>query len=166
MALVYLGLGSNLGDRVRSLEAALQGLANLAGTELVSCSGFYETKPKGGPEGQGDYLNSAACIETELSPHELLAEIHRLERENGRVREEEERWGPRCIDIDILFYDTLALDDPRLILPHPRLTERAFVLAPLAEIARDFHHPAIGSTVGKLAQEMDWEHEGIRRLSF
>lgn len=164
---VYLGLGSNLGDRAANIGAALDSLAALPGTALTAVSSLYETRPVGGPAGQGEYLNSAARIETELTPAELLAEANRIEREMGRVRDgSAERWGPRIIDIDILFYGTLSLDGPSLVVPHPRLTERAFVLAPLAEIAGDFRHPAIGSAIGQLAQEMDWENEGIRRLSF
>lgn len=167
MARAYVALGSNLGDRVASLEVALHGLASLPGTELVSFSSFYETRPVGGPEGQGDFVNSAACIETGLSPAELLAELQRLEREHGRDRgAEAEAWGPRTLDLDILFYDELTLDEPDLIVPHPRLTERAFVLAPLAEIAGDLRHPVTGSTISEHLEEMDCEHEGIRRLSF
>jgi 2-amino-4-hydroxy-6-hydroxymethyldihydropteridine diphosphokinase len=127
MARAILGLGSNLGDRTGHLRAAV---ASLGATAV---SPVYETDPVGGPEGQGAYLNLVIEIDTELTPHELLGVCHRLEAAAGRVRQE--RWGPRTLDVDILWMDGIELDEPDLQIPHPRMQSRRFVLAPLAHIA-------------------------------
>jgi 2-amino-4-hydroxy-6-hydroxymethyldihydropteridine diphosphokinase len=123
-----IGLGSNLGDRARTLESALTALAGL-GT-LRAVSGLYEFAPVGGPE-QGDFLNAAALIETELEPLALLAALQDIERRFGRVRRT--RWGPRTLDLDVLWFET-AYADEALTVPHPRLTERAFALLPLLDV--------------------------------
>ena len=130
MALVYLGLGSNLGDRRHFLREAIESLPG-----VVAVSPVYETDPVGGPDGQGPYLNLVVAIETELAPRSLLAICHRLESAAGRVRGE--RWGPRQLDVDILWIDGVTLADPDLSVPHPRLRERRFVLAPLRDVAPD-----------------------------
>ena len=127
----YLGIGSNLGDRWAHLRTALAGLVVLDAGVVVSP--VYETAPVGGPAGQGPHLNCVARIDTELSPRELLGVAQRLEAEAGRVREE--RWGPRTLDVDILLYEGFTSDDPELTVPHPRMYERAFVLAPLEDLA-------------------------------
>ncbi|MHB8669772.1 MAG: 2-amino-4-hydroxy-6-hydroxymethyldihydropteridine diphosphokinase [Acidimicrobiales bacterium] len=126
----FLGLGSNLGDRRAQLRAAVSGLS-----EVVAVSSVYETEPLGGPPGQGPYLNLVVQLDTARSPRDLLAEAHRLEAAAGRVREQ--RWGPRCLDVDVLWVDGVTVQDPDLTVPHPRLRERRFVLAPLAELAPD-----------------------------
>lgn len=126
-----LGLGSNLGDRRRFLREAVQ----ILGSEVVAVSPVYETEPVGGPEDQGPYLNLVVQLETERSPRELLGVCHRLEGAAGRVREQ--RWGPRTLDVDILWIDGLELCTPDLEVPHPRLFERRFVLEPLADLAPD-----------------------------
>lgn len=165
MALVYLGLGSNLGDREANLSAARNGLAQLGGTVLINNAHIYETPPVGGPSGQGMFLNSVSLVETSLEPLELLREIQELERRIGRVREEESvRWGPRVIDIDILLWDDEVFDEGALIVPHPRMAERAFVLLPLADLDGDILHPVVELTVRELLQRIDLENEGIRRL--
>jgi 2-amino-4-hydroxy-6-hydroxymethyldihydropteridine diphosphokinase len=125
-----LALGSNLGDRIGFLRAALSSLP-----DLVACSPVYETDPVGGPEGQGPYLNMVVRLETDLTPHPLLEMCRRLEREAGRERRE--RWGPRTLDVDIIWIDGVTVDEPDLIVPHPRMNERPFVLAPLADVAPD-----------------------------
>ncbi|MEI7592434.1 MAG: 2-amino-4-hydroxy-6-hydroxymethyldihydropteridine diphosphokinase [Actinomycetes bacterium] len=125
-----LGLGSNLGDRESYLREAVASL-----TGVVAVSSIYETDPVGGPEGQGAYLNIVVEVATELSPHALLGVCHRLESAGDRVREV--RWGPRTLDVDILWLESGAIDEPDLQVPHPRMTERRFVMAPLAEIAPD-----------------------------
>jgi len=161
MATVYLGLGSNLGDRLDNLNRARRALRRLPATTLLAVSGCYETEPVGGPPGQSSYYNAVVCLTTSLEPHALLRQTRRIERACGRVRDE--RWGPRTLDIDILLYDDRISDDPELILPHPRLHERGFVLAPLAELAPGLHLPGQGDTVGEL-----WRHLprpcGVTRL--
>jgi len=148
MATAYLALGSNLGDRRANLEAALAALRANTAVRVLAVSGFIETEPVGGPPGQGAYLNGAAAVETDLEPHALLTECKRIEKSLGR--REGPRWGPRIVDLDILFYGAIVLDAPDLTLPHPRLRERRFVLEPLAEIAPDLVDPVTGLTVGEL----------------
>jgi 2-amino-4-hydroxy-6-hydroxymethyldihydropteridine diphosphokinase len=125
---VILGLGSNLGDRRRYLQEAVDSLPN-----VVSVSGVYETDPVGGPPGQDKYLNLVVAIESDATARQLLGMCHRLEAAAGRVRGE--RWGPRQLDIDILWIDGESVDEPDLLVPHPRMWERRFVLVPLADIA-------------------------------
>jgi len=126
----FLGLGSNLGDRRSYLRGAVESL----GDEVVAVSSLFETEPVGGPD-QGPFLNVVVELETERSPHELLAECQRLEQEAERVRIE--RWGPRTLDVDVLLIEGVTVDEPDLQVPHPRLQERRFVLAPLAQLAPD-----------------------------
>jgi 2-amino-4-hydroxy-6-hydroxymethyldihydropteridine diphosphokinase len=130
----FLGLGSNLGDRPANLQAAVDRLGEREGIRVVRSSRVYETDPVGGPP-QPAYLNAVIEIETELDPRELLTACLDVERDLGRVRSE--RWGPRTIDIDVLTFDRLTVDEPDLTVPHPRMHERGFVLAPLAELDAD-----------------------------
>ncbi|MBI5956941.1 MAG: GTP cyclohydrolase I FolE2 [Chloroflexi bacterium] len=154
---VYLGLGGNLGDRQSNLVQALQHIRARAAIEKVSAC--YETRPVGYLE-QPDFLNIACLTTTVLSPQELLRFLKQIERRMGR--EPSFRNAPRPIDIDILFYDNLVLELPELTIPHPRLSERAFVLVPLAEIAADLVHPALNLTVAELLQRVD--REGVTRV--
>jgi 2-amino-4-hydroxy-6-hydroxymethyldihydropteridine diphosphokinase len=132
----YLGLGSNLGDRVANLQFGLDGLAIRAG-QVVAISPVYETQPVGGPA-QPDFLNAVVVVETELSPRKLLVVAKALEAEAGREpTDPERRWGPRPLDIDILTVGDLRIDEPDLVVPHPKIHQRAFVLAPLADVAPD-----------------------------
>ena len=124
----FLGLGSNLGDRWQHLRDAVASLP-----DVVAVSPVYETSPVGGPAGQGPYLNCVVELSTDLSPRELLGVAHRLEDAAGRERKE--RWGPRTLDVDVLLVDDLTVDEPDLVVPHPRMWERRFVLAPLAQLA-------------------------------
>ncbi|MCL5957806.1 MAG: 2-amino-4-hydroxy-6-hydroxymethyldihydropteridine diphosphokinase [Chloroflexi bacterium] len=146
MAVVYLGLGTNLGDRERNLENALE----LLGREMktLDLSSIYETEPVGFVD-QPWFLNAVCRVETNLGPHDLLRAIKRVEKEAGR--EPSFRWGPRTIDIDILLYDGICLSEADLEIPHPRLVEREFVLAPLREIAGDLVHPATKERIADLA---------------
>jgi 2-amino-4-hydroxy-6-hydroxymethyldihydropteridine diphosphokinase len=128
----YLAFGSNLGDRVAHLQHALDTLATVM--HVVAVSRVYETDPVGGPE-QDAYLNAVVAVDTDLDPHALLALAHQLENDAQRVRKE--RWGPRTLDVDILLYDDVHLDDDDLVIPHPRMWERGFVLAPLRDVAPD-----------------------------
>jgi len=140
---VFLGLGSNLGDREAALSRARVLLTALPGTTVTAESGIYVTAPVGGPE-QDDYLNQVVEVRTLLSPYELLTSVQGIEAELGRVRDI--RWGPRTIDVDILWYHGFSSADARLEVPHPRMEERRFVLEPLAELAPDLVLPS-GLTV-------------------
>ncbi len=131
----FLGLGSNLGDPRSYLREAVESL----GESVVGVSSLYETEPVGGPDGQAAYLNLVVELDTDLTPRALLGVCHRLESAANRVREE--RWGPRTLDVDILWTDQGAVDDPDLQIPHPRMLERRFVMAPLAEVAPDVVPP-------------------------
>jgi len=124
----FLGLGSNLGDRWQNLREAVAALP-----DVVAVSPVYETSPVGGPEGQGPYLNVVVELSTELTPRELLEVAQSLEA--AAARERTQRWGPRTLDVDVLLVDDLAVDEPDLVVPHPRMWERRFVLAPLADLA-------------------------------
>jgi len=130
---VFVSLGANLGERAAALRAALAALAALPGTSLVAASRVYETAPQGLVD-QPPFLNQVVCLETSLSPGELLVAAQALEQRAGREREV--RFGPRTLDIDILLVEGVTSDDPELTLPHPRLWQRAFVLVPLAELWR------------------------------
>jgi 2-amino-4-hydroxy-6-hydroxymethyldihydropteridine diphosphokinase len=128
---VYLGLGSNLGDRLEHLQEAVDGIARVPGIAVTGVSGVYATTPVGGPE-QPDYLNAVVALETALSAHEILDLAQQLEVRARRVRSE--RWGPRTLDVDVLLVGDERVDDPDLVVPHPRMAERAFVVVPLADL--------------------------------
>jgi 2-amino-4-hydroxy-6-hydroxymethyldihydropteridine diphosphokinase len=134
LTLAYLALGSNIGDRLAYLQLAVDTLATTEGVRLVAVSRVYETDPVGGPV-QDDFYNAVVALETDLDPWALLAVAQQCEEAAHRVRRE--RWGPRTLDVDVLLYDDLRLDDPALTIPHPRMWERDFVLVPLADIAPD-----------------------------
>ena len=147
---IYIALGTNLGDRIANLTNALASLP--PHFERVRPSRIFETPPWGYTD-QPAFLNMALHAQTSLSPSESLARLKQLEAELGR--EQTFRWGPRLIDLDILFYDDLVLDTPPLVIPHPRLHERAFVLVPLMDIAPDLVHPVLGKSVRQLLAEID-----------
>lgn len=130
----FLALGSNLGDRLAGLQDAVDLLGAEVGIRVVASSRVWETDPVGGPA-QPDYLNAVIAIETHLEPRALLGACHRVEVALGRVHDV--RWGPRTIDVDILTIDMLSVDEDDLTVPHPRMTERAFVLLPLLELDPD-----------------------------
>lgn len=146
MTRAFLGLGSNLGDRRGRLRVAVAGLP-----DLVNVSDVYETEPVGGPDEQGPYLNVVAELDTSLDAWALLEVCQALEAEAGRVREG--RWGPRSLDVDVLWVDGEIVDEPTLQVPHPRMWERRFVLAPLMEIAPDLVPAALlAAAVGEVAR--------------
>jgi 2-amino-4-hydroxy-6-hydroxymethyldihydropteridine diphosphokinase len=146
-----IGLGSNLGDRLGTLQGALAALDQIPGITVMQCSPWYETAPIGPP--QPDYLNCCAWLQTALLPHNLLQCLLAVEQRFGRQRRE--RWGPRSLDLDLLLYGNQILDSPDLTLPHPYLAERAFVLVPLAQIAGHWLDPRSGQTIAELLQWVD-----------
>ncbi|HBE19488.1 MAG TPA: 2-amino-4-hydroxy-6-hydroxymethyldihydropteridine diphosphokinase [Cyanobacteria bacterium UBA11149] len=146
-----IALGSNLGDSLTTLEAALTNLDQTPGIAVKAKSSWYTTAPIG-PQ-QPDYLNGCAILSVELSPHELLETLLKVENEFGRVRQE--RWGPRTLDLDLILFEDLILETPNLQIPHPRMRERAFVLVPLNEIASDWVEPVSGLTISELVQKID-----------
>lgn len=145
--LVYLALGTNLGERRQNLATAVARLRHFL--TITALSSIYETAPWGVTD-QPDFLNMCLAATTDLTPHDLLRRCQQIEAEMGRQKTI--RYGPRLIDIDLLFYDDLLLDDETLTLPHPRLHERDFVLVPLADIAPELRHPRIGKTVAEMVQ--------------
>jgi 2-amino-4-hydroxy-6-hydroxymethyldihydropteridine diphosphokinase len=130
----YLGIGSNLGDRLANLQAALDGLASADGVDVVAVSRVYETDPVGGPE-QDDFLNAVVAVETDRSPRALLELAQQLEAGAHRVKTE--RWGPRTLDVDVLLVGDQEVHEPDLEIPHPRMWDRGFVMVPLRDVAPD-----------------------------
>lgn len=149
--LCAIALGSNLGDSLTTLEAALEYLAQTPGITLLKASPWYQTSPLGPT--QPDYLNGCALLEVTLSPQAVLATLEAIENQFGRVRQQ--RWGPRTLDLDLLLYSDLVLETADLIIPHPRMAERAFVLVPLADIAPDLTDPCSGLTISQLLDQVD-----------
>lgn len=158
MATVYIGIGSNLGDRQKNCLRAIE-LLQKRGIVVTKQSSLYETEPWGYKD-QPQFINMAIEIETEFNPKELLMVLKNIEREIGR--EESLRWGPRKVDLDILLFDTIILTDiltdilteDSLEIPHPLLHKRDFVLKPLCEIASDIHHPLLKMSIGNLLQQL------------
>ena len=141
----YLGLGSNLGDRLAHLQGAVDGLAATEGVTVVAASAVYETSPVGGPP-QPDYLNAVVAVDTDRSARFLLNVAQRLEAAAERVRSG--RWGPRTLDVDVLLVGDEEVHEPDLEVPHPRLHERAFVLVPLADVDEDRARPRPADQAG------------------
>jgi 2-amino-4-hydroxy-6-hydroxymethyldihydropteridine diphosphokinase len=145
----FIGLGGNLGDARARLEAAIDMLDASAGLHVTGRSRWFRTPPWG-PVAQPDFINAAIRVVTTLSPHGLLDTLLSVEQAFGRVREGE-RWGPRTLDLDLLAFGDATIADDRLVLPHPRMAERAFVLLPLADIAPDAVLPGLGRVSDLLA---------------
>jgi 2-amino-4-hydroxy-6-hydroxymethyldihydropteridine diphosphokinase len=140
----FIGLGSNLGEREAQLRAALDAIAQLPTTQLVKVSSLYDTEAVGETD-QPNFLNAVAQVDTELTARQLLWNLLLIERRLGRLRTR--RWGPRTIDLDLLLYGSLVVDEPDLKVPHPELTRRAFVLVPLVELDPMLAHPVTGQTL-------------------
>jgi 2-amino-4-hydroxy-6-hydroxymethyldihydropteridine diphosphokinase len=145
----WIGLGSNLGEPEARLREAIRRLEESVSIELKRCSAFYRTAPWG-KENQDEFLNAVLVIDTILQPQQLLRALLDIEQQMGRERSGE-RWGPRCIDLDLLTYEDLVLKSPSLELPHPRMQLRAFVLHPVLELDPDFYIPGIGPAQACLA---------------
>jgi 2-amino-4-hydroxy-6-hydroxymethyldihydropteridine diphosphokinase len=150
------GLGSNLGDRQKLLAEAITTIGQAPGISVVAVSPVVETDAVGGPE-QPDYLNAVVVVDTTLTPEQMLELAQHCEQRAGRVREE--RWGPRTLDVDVLAYDAVSSDDVTLTLPHPRATERAFVMVPWAAVDPTF--VVLGRTVQEWSDSLD--QSGVRR---
>ena len=162
---VVLSVGSNLGDRLGTLQGCVQAIGDLPETDVLAVSPVYETAPVGGPA-QPDYLNAVLVIETGLAPRDLLAATQRIEADFGRVRVEgSERFGPRTLDIDIISFAGEVSDDPVLTLPHPRAHERAFVLAPWHDLDPAASLPGRGAVAALLAAALltGSGPDGVRR---
>jgi 2-amino-4-hydroxy-6-hydroxymethyldihydropteridine diphosphokinase len=150
--IVYVSVGANLGDREATFAAVIRSIEVESEILLLSASPVFETDPIG-PEGQGAYLNAALRLRSWLSPTDLLSTLQRIERSLGRDRSgSAERWGPRTVDLDILFYGERCIEMPELIVPHPRAHERAFVMRPMAELAPQLLHPRLGITIGEIVR--------------
>lgn len=146
-----IGLGGNIGDVAAALRAALAALGALPGTRLVRASRFYRT-PAWGVETQPDFTNAVAVLDTTLPARALLDALLDIERAHGRERAADgSRWGPRTLDLDLLLYGEAVIDEPGLVVPHPQLHARAFVLVPLAEVAADAEVPGRGRVDALLA---------------
>lgn len=152
MSKVLIGVGSNLGDREFLIRKAIESLRDLPHTIVARVSSLYDTDPVGDVE-QPAFLNAVVWIETELEPRELLWQMLLIEKRMGRVRTQ--RWGPRPIDLDLLFYGKRIIDEPDLKVPHPEAERRAFVLIPLSEIDPEFIHPGTGEAIRKLVKKLD-----------
>jgi 2-amino-4-hydroxy-6-hydroxymethyldihydropteridine diphosphokinase len=152
MPTVYLGIGTNLGDRRANYQEALMRIERIENTVVKARSAMYETCPEGGPP-QGKYINGVVAIDTGLAPSELIGILKSIERDMGR-EDLPLKDHPRVIDIDILLYDDIMIDTPYLKVPHPRMHRRAFVLKGLSEIAAGLVHPRLGKSIAELYEEV------------
>lgn len=162
MAVVYFSIGSNSDDAVGSVLEAIENLMSEGGVKPLGMGAFYETEPQGVAD-QPWFVNTAVALEVGFTPEETLRRIKNIERKMGRVPTEQ-RWGPREIDIDIVFYNDLVMDTPELVIPHPEAANRRFVLQPLADINPSLKHPVLGKTVSELLSALPEEGQAMRKL--
>ncbi|MER6399360.1 MULTISPECIES: 2-amino-4-hydroxy-6-hydroxymethyldihydropteridine diphosphokinase [unclassified Kitasatospora] len=156
-----IALGSNLGNRLDTLQGAVDALADTPGLKIKAVSGVYETEALGGPDEQPNYYNAVVVLRTTLPPRDLLERGNAIEDAFGRVRTV--RWGPRTLDVDILAYEGVTSDDPQLLLPHPRSHERAFVLAPWLDAQPEAEVPGHGQVAALLQALGGADAQGVRR---
>ena len=158
--IVYIGIGSNLGDKVHHCEKAISDILAVDRTNLLAKSSFFKTKPIGYTS-QDWFVNGVIKIETDLEPLDLFRVLQEIEKRLGRKKTF--RWGPRTIDLDILFFDEEKIQLEELRIPHPFLHERQFVLIPLAEIDRSFIHPVLKKSIGELLEALS-EDQGVEKI--
>ena len=155
MSRVFLSLGSNMGDRAANISQAVSLLSISDKVKIIKTSAFYETEPWGN-KNQGWFVNAALALDTDLSPEDLLKYCQDIELKMGRIRRENERWGQRAIDIDILMYDDKIISiGTALNIPHPLMHLRAFVLVPMLEVKSDLVHPVFNKTISELYDELE-----------
>jgi 2-amino-4-hydroxy-6-hydroxymethyldihydropteridine diphosphokinase len=159
--IAYIGIGSNVGDKLTNCEKAISEISKADRHKLLARSSLFKTQPIGYTS-QDWFVNGVIKIETDLEAHELLHTLKTIESQLGRV--ETFRWGPRTIDLDVLFYDDIEICTPELKIPHPLVQNRKFVLLPLAEIDRNFIHPVLGKTMEELLDDFK-EDQGVEKLS-
>ena len=157
---VFVGVGSNLAQPIQQVNSAIEALKQITDTELVAVSSLYLSRPMG-PQDQPDYINAVACLRTSLEPLSLLDALQGIEHDHGRKRDGQ-RWGARTLDLDILLFGEKILNLPRLMVPHPGLHERAFVLYPLSEIKPDLHIPGRGPLSTLLAA---CPEDGLKKIA-
>ncbi len=156
---VYIGIGSNMGDRLANCRRAVEAIASAKENRILRCSPFYETEPVGKKD-QEWFINGVIAMETAVAPRGLLEFLLDIEKGMGRVRKE--KWGPRVIDLDILLFGDEVIDEDDLEVPHPRIAERLFVLAPLSDIAPNLRHPVWNQTVSQMRGKLEGKDRVIR----